>query len=96
MTSEKTSGQEPFVFTHRKDLSVLPSGAREQEVNLHGGFAIDDRPGHGHIYYGMPGAGIMRIDPDLQKQEIIGLPEFPRDEAWHIRWQAPAVSVCKR
>jgi hypothetical protein len=70
------------VFTHRKDLSVLPSGAREQEVNLHGGFAIDDRPGHGHIYYGMPGAGIMRIDPDLQKQEIIGLP----DELTHVNF----------
>jgi len=82
MTSEKTSGQDPFVFTHRKDLSVLPSGAREQEVNLHGGFAIDDRPGHGHIYYGMPGAGIMRIDPDLQKQEIIGLP----DELTHVNF----------
>ena len=29
----------------------------------------------GQIYYGMPGTGIMRIDSDLQKQEIISLPD---------------------
>ena len=75
MTSGKTSGQAPFVFTHREDLSTLPMAAREQEVNLHGGFAIDSRPGYGQIYYGMPGVGIMRIDPDLQKQDVISLPD---------------------
>ncbi len=42
---------------------------------MHGTFAVDDREGYGQIYYGMPGSGIMRIDPDLQKQEIIGLPD---------------------
>ena len=73
MTSVKTSGQEPFVFAHREDLSNLPSAAREQEVNLHGGFAIDARYGYGQIYYGMPGCGIMRVDADLRKQEIISL-----------------------
>ena len=75
MTSVKTSGQEPFVFAHREDLYNLPSAAREQEVNLHGGFAVDARDGYGQIYYGMPDCGIMRIDADLQKQEIISLPD---------------------
>ncbi len=75
MTTERTSGQDPFVFAHREDLSTLPLAAREQEVNLHGGFAIDARSDFGHIYYGMPGVGIMRIDPDLGKQEVIGLPD---------------------
>ncbi len=75
MTSVKKSGQEPFVFTHREDLHNLPTAALPQEVNLHGGFAVDDRSGYGEIYYGMPGCGIMRIDPDLGKQEIIGLPD---------------------
>ena len=75
MTSVKTSGQEPFVFAHREDLYNLPPAAREQEVNLHGGFAVDARYGYGQIYYGMPGCGIMRIDADLQKQEIISLPD---------------------
>ena len=67
MTSVKTSGQEPFVFAHREDLYNLPSAAREQEVNLHGGFAVDARSGYGQIYYGMPGCGMscnhfLRID----------------------------------
>ena len=75
MTSIKTSGQDPFVFVHREDLNNLPSAAREHEVDLHGGFAVDAQYGEGQIYYGMPGYGIMRIDADLQKQEIISLPD---------------------
>ena len=75
MSPDKLSGQAPFVFTHRADLSNLPSAAIEYEVNLHGGFAIDARAGYGQIYYGMPGCGLMRVDADLQKQEIINLPD---------------------
>ena len=60
MSPDKLSGQAPFVFNHRKDLSNLPSAAKEQEINLHGGFDIDTRDGYGQIYYGMPGTGIMR------------------------------------
>ena len=75
MSSEKTSGQGPFAFALREDLYTLPSAAQEHEVDLHGGFAIDTRPGRGELYYGMPGCGIMRIDSDLKSQEIISLPE---------------------
>ena len=75
MTSVKTSGQGPFAFVLREDLYSLPSAAREHEVALHGGFAVDPQNGEGPIYYGMPGCGIMRIDADLRKQEIISLPE---------------------
>ena len=75
MTSDKTSGQGQFVFAHREELSNLPTSAREFEVDLHGAFAIDDREGYGQIYYGMPGCGIMRVDADLQRQEIISLPD---------------------
>ena len=75
MTTAKTSGQDPFVFAHREELSNLPPAALEQEVNLHGTFAVDTRDGYGQIYYGMPGCGIMRVDPDLQKQGIISLPD---------------------
>jgi hypothetical protein len=46
----------------------------ENEPNLHGGFAADRRPGFGHLYYGMPGSGILRVDPDLSRQELIRLP----------------------
>ncbi len=75
MSFDKSSGQAPFLFTHREDLQNLPSVAKEHEVNLHGGFAVDARADFGQLYYGMPGCGIMRIDTDLQKQELIRLPD---------------------
>lgn len=70
---KKKSGQAPFVFAHCEDLYTLPEKARACEVNLHGGFAVDKESG-GHIYYGMPGCGLMRISPDLTRQDIIELP----------------------
>jgi hypothetical protein len=75
MSPDRMSGQEPFVFTHREDLYTIPSAARDHEADLHGGFAVDTRNGHGQIYYGMPGCGIVRIDADLRKQYIIDLPD---------------------
>ncbi|NDJ61702.1 MAG: hypothetical protein GYB67_11290 [Chloroflexi bacterium] len=69
------SGSTPFAFAHRDDLHTLPAAARDHEVNLHGGFAVDQRDGFGPIYYGMPGAGIVRIDADLRQQTLIPLPD---------------------
>ena len=69
----KVTGQSPFVFVYRDDLRTLPDKAVDCEVNLHGGFAVDNEPGGG-IYYGMPGCGIIRISDDLMSQEIIELP----------------------
>jgi hypothetical protein len=63
-----------FEFTHCRDLHTLPAPALDYEVNLHGGFALDRRPDFGHIYYGMPGVGLVRVDPDLRRQELIKLP----------------------
>ena len=83
MSSDKVSGQAPFVFTLRKEFYNLPAAAVEHEVNLHGGFAVDERTGYGQIYYGMPGCGIMRIDPDLQKQQIIDLPDALKPLNFH-------------
>lgn len=71
----KRSGSAPFEFVHRKDLHVLPGSVLDSEINLHGGFAADIRAGFGHLYYGMPGCGILRIDPDLNHQELIQIPE---------------------
>ena len=75
MSAQKLSGQKPFEFALRADLCNLPAAAQACEVNLHGGFAVDTRAGYGQTYYGMPGCGIMRIDADLQRQEIIDLPD---------------------
>jgi hypothetical protein len=69
----KRSGEAPFEFVYRDDLHVLPGDALAYEVNLHGMFAADRRSGY--LYYGMPGCGILRIDPDLKRQEVIPLPE---------------------
>ena len=77
------SGKTPFEFTLRDDLHILPNSVLEYEVNLHGGFAIDPRADHNHLYYGMPGAGILRIDPDLKKQELIQLPNKLRPLNFH-------------
>ena len=75
MSSDSRSGQAPFEFSYRGDLRSLPDSVLENEVDLHGGFALDERPDFGHIYYGMPGSGILRIDPDMKKQELIVLPD---------------------
>ncbi len=74
MTKTKTSGQTPYSFALRNDLYTLPHEASTRETNLHGGFAADIRPGFGEIYYGMPGAGIMRVEADLKSQVILKLP----------------------
>ena len=77
------SGNAPFQFIHREDYHVLPGAALENEVKLHGGFAADLRSGYGHLYYGMPGSGIIRIDPDLKRQELISLPDTLRPMNFH-------------
>jgi hypothetical protein len=82
MTSLK-SGSSPYTFTHRSDLHVLPSSTTDFETKLHGGFAADKRDGYGHLYYGMPGCGVLRISPDLTKQDLILLPDHLRPLNFH-------------
>ncbi len=79
----KRSGDAPFAFVHREELHVLPGPALDKEVNLHGGFATDPRPDFGHLYYGMPECGIIRIDPDMRRQELIPLPDKLRPMNFH-------------
>ena len=78
MSKKTHSGQGAWVFADQPDLRTLPPVALEYEVKLHGGFAVDTRPGHGQIYFGMPGCGIMRVDPDLRRQDIIAIPDVLR------------------
>jgi hypothetical protein len=73
MSSREHSGQAPFEFTYCRDLHTLPAPALDHEANLHGGFALDGRPDFGHVYFGMPGLGLLRVDPDLRRQELIKL-----------------------
>jgi hypothetical protein len=80
---KKTTGSAPFTFVYREDLRALPAGAASFEPGLHGGFAVDGRPGHGHVYYGMPGHGLVRTSPDLARQETIELPPELRPMNFH-------------
>lgn len=68
------TGHSPLAFSYRDDLHQLPETTRDAEVNLHGGFAIDNRQSFGQIYYGMPGHGIVRVSRDMTRQELIRLP----------------------
>lgn len=79
----RTSGSEPFAFAYRDDLRNMPASAIDCEMNLHGTFDTDHRPDMGHIYYGMPGCGILRIDPDLKQQELIQLPDNLKPMNFH-------------
>ena len=74
MSINQKSGQLPFVFGHRKDLHTIPTKSLSVEEKLHGGFAIDTRPGYGQIFYGMPGRGLLRVSTDLTTQDLIELP----------------------
>jgi hypothetical protein len=81
--STRQSGSAPFAFTYRDDLRNLPEAALANETKLHGGFAVDRRPGFGHLYYGMAGCGLLRISPDLTVQEVIGLPPQYQNVNFH-------------
>ena len=80
---EIKSGQTPFTFAYREGLHKLPRKALTVEENLHGGFAVDRLSGFGHIYYGMPGCGLLRISPDLNSQDLIDLPPNLKNVNFH-------------
>ena len=79
----KKSGQGRFTFSYSDDLRGLPEKALAFEEKLHGGFAVDKRPGHGDVYYGMPGHGILKTAPDLTSQETIELPPELKPANFH-------------
>ena len=79
----KHSGNPPFEFVYREDLHQLPGNVLASEVKLHGGFAEDRRAGFGQLYYGMPDCGILRIDADIKRQELIRLPEQLKTMNFH-------------
>lgn len=83
MSPVSRSGQPPFAFAYRPDLHTLPPAALDHEVKLHGGFTADPRPGAGHIFFGMPGHGLLRISPDLREQQTIELPDDLRPLNFH-------------
>ena len=79
----KKSGRQPFSFTYSYDYHTVPAKALNLEEALHGGFAVDKRQEKGHIYYGVPGYGLVRISADLTVQETIDLPAMLKPLNFH-------------
>ncbi|MEM6530385.1 MAG: hypothetical protein AAF653_18945 [Chloroflexota bacterium] len=75
-----SSGTQPFEFTLREDLDVLPDGARDHEIDLHTGFAT---AADGSMYYALPGVGIVRISADMQQQTVISVADVYRAMNFH-------------
>lgn len=65
------SGQGKLKFRVKHAASLLPEAAQKVLVKAHGGFAVDRRPGRGQTYFFLPGAGILRIAPDLNSIRLL-------------------------
>ncbi|HEX5482062.1 MAG TPA: hypothetical protein VFZ08_05495 [Terriglobia bacterium] len=65
------SGQGRMKFRVKHNSSLLPAAAQKVLVKAHGGFAVDRRPGRGETYFFLPGAGILRIAPDLNSIRLL-------------------------
>ena len=62
-----TSGDGSLRFEVLYTREHLPDQAQAVAENLHGGFGVDRREGHGETYFAAPGAGIIRLSADLGK-----------------------------
>ena len=80
---ERTSGQGALKFRVFATSSNLPPAALEVLVKAHGGFAVDRRAGRGEVYFALPGAGIIRLSPDLSQSTLIETAPEVRDTNLH-------------
>ena len=64
-----TSGQGDYKFKVVYKGSHLPQEAQAVLEKAHGGFAIDRRDGKGEVYFALPGAGIIQISSDLERDQ---------------------------
>ena len=72
------TGQGDFVFSWDQELTAaFPEGAREFEINMHGGFNED--PETNIVYTGIPGYGLCAISSDLTQWTRIGTDERLKD-----------------
>jgi hypothetical protein len=77
------SGQGDLKFRVLYTSSILPAKAQEVLEKAHGGFAVDRREGQGQTYFALPGAGILRIDPDLKTVDLLETDPGMRDTNMH-------------
>lgn len=77
------SGQGEYRFRVRYRAKHLPRGARFWLGGAHSGFAVDRRPGRGEVYFGLAGAGIIRLSGDLSRAELIATDDAMRNQVMH-------------
>lgn len=80
---QRLSGQGEYRFRVRYRAKHLPRGARFWLGGAHSGFAVDRRPGRGEVYFGLAGAGIIRISRDLSATELIPTDDSMKNEVMH-------------
>jgi hypothetical protein len=69
----------------------LPEAARKVLTSAHGGFAVDRRPGKGDTYFALPGAGILRLNADMEHITLVQTAAEMKDTNLHNTtiWYAP-------
>ena len=68
---ELTTGQGELTFKLIYQTSDLPDAADAGITQAHGGFAVDRRPGRGEAYWALPKVGILKVNSDLNKVEVL-------------------------
>lgn len=81
--AEATTGQGDYTFRVYQTRDLLPDVAQEVLEKAHGGFAVDRREGQGSTYFALPGAGIIRIAPDLKSAAMVDSPEDLKNNNMH-------------
>ena len=65
------TGQGALRFRVLVTSASLPEAARKVLTSAHGGFAVDRRPGKGDTYFALPGAGILRVNADMEHITLV-------------------------
>lgn len=82
-SSDSVTGNGAYKFKTWQTSDILPEEALESLSRAHGGFAVDRREGKGHVYFALPGAGIIRIEPDLKSAVMLPTPPEMKDHNLH-------------
>ena len=82
--SQTLSGQGSWRFKWRPDLSRVPV-SEAVLAKAHGGFAVDRTVPHNQrtTMFGLPGAGQIRISPDLKKMVVVGGDPSMVNDKWN-------------
>lgn len=88
-SDSRVSGNGKYRFRVMYTSSHLPEEAQKVLKAAHGGFAIDQRPGKGEIYFALPSAGIVQISSDLKSTKMLSTDPAMRDTNMHnaLFWQ---------